>query len=272
MARVECVSDRDYVDRQYADPGNLGARRRLYQACRTNKYPWQSWVFDKLALRPGARVLELGCGAGDLWVQNLHRLPPGLDVTLSDISENMLAQAGRSLTEYAGAFDFRLIDAQSIPYPDETFDVLVANDMLHHVPDLPAAMTEISRVLKPSGRLYAAGTGAGHMKELTTLLTKFDPALAGWRALPAQAFSLESGFDLLSEHFTRVALYRYADSLLVTDAGMLMDYILSGRMQIETARLPALAELILQSFREHAGRLSIAMDTGLFEAGGKLAE
>jgi SAM-dependent methyltransferase len=269
---VEFASDRDFVERQYADPDNLGARRRLYQACRTNQYPWQRWVFDKLALQPGARVLELGCGAGDLWVQNLHRLPPGLQVTLSDISGAMLAQAERSLADYAGGFEFRLIDAQSVPYPDETFDLVIANDMLHHVADLPAALTEISRVLQPAGRVYAAASGAGHMKELTTLLTRFEPALAGWRLLPAQAFSLESGFDLLSEHFSRVALYRYSDTLLVTDAGMLMDYILSGRVQIETARLPALAELILQTFRERGGQLRIAMDTGLFEASGKLAE
>ncbi len=271
-AHVERVSDPAYVARQYANVANLEARRQFYQAFSTNKYPWQMWVFDKLLLVPRARVLELGCGAGDLWQQNLPRLPSDLQITLSDISEGMLAQAEQSLAGSGRAFDFRCIDAQSIPYPDETFDLLIANDMLHHVPDLGKAVTEISRVLKPAGRLYAAGTGSNHMKELTALLKRFDAGLAGWRVLPEQAFSLESGFDLLSEHFSRVALYRYPDALLVTDAGMLMDYILSGRVQIETARLPALAEIILQSFREHVGQLRITMDTGLFEASSKLAE
>ncbi len=272
MMQVERVSDPDYASRQSTDPANLVARRRLYQAFRTNKYPWHTWVFDKLALRADSRVLELGCGAGDLWQQNLLRVPPGLQVTLSDISEGMLAQAEQSLASSTQPFDFRLIDAQSIPYPDETFDLVIANDVLHQVPDLSAALTEISRVLKPTGRLYASGQGPNHMKELTALLTRFDPRLAGWRLLPAQAFSLDSGFDLLSEHFSRVALYRYADTLAVTDAGMLMDYILSGRIAVETGRLPALAELILQVFRENGGRLPIGIDTGLFEASGKLAE
>ncbi len=272
MAKVECASDPGYVSRQYADPAHLKVRSRFYQSFGTNKYPWQLWVFDKLALVPEARILELGCGTGDLWRQNLHRLPAGLAITLSDISEGMLAQAQETLVRSGCSFEFRLIDAQSIPYPDETFDLLIANDVLHHVPDLGKALTEISRVLKPGGRLYAAGTGRNHMKELTTLLTRFDPQLAAWRSLPPQAFSLESGFDVLSEHFSRVALYRYADSLLVTDKAMLMEYILSGRIDVEAERRAELTALIDQAFKDCGGQLRIVMDNGLFDARGKLQE
>ncbi len=272
MAKVESASDPAYVSRQYADAVHLSARSRFYEAFGTNKYPWQLWVFDKLAMVPSARILELGCGTGELWRQNLDRLPTGLHVTLSDISEGMLAQAEEQLPGNGHSFDFRLIDAQSIPYPDETFDVIIANDVLHHVPDLGKALTETSRALKPTGRLYAAGTGMNHMKELTALLARFDPGLAAWRSLPAQAFSLESGFDVLSEHFSRVALYRYPGLLLVTDEAMLMEYILSGRIQVEAERRPELALLIHEAFNESRGQLRIGMDNGLFEARGKLQE
>ncbi len=54
---------------------------------------------------------------------------------------------------------FKEIDAQSIPFEDETFDAVIANHMLYHVPDRPKAIAEIKRVLKPGGRLIATTIG-----------------------------------------------------------------------------------------------------------------
>lgn len=50
----------------------------------------------------------------------------------------------------------KIIDIQNIPYEDNSFDLVIANMMLYHVPDLPRALAEVGRVLKPEGKLYTA--------------------------------------------------------------------------------------------------------------------
>jgi len=71
---------------QYEDASNLNARVRLHAEFSTNKYGWCRWVFDQLQLPERCRVLEVGCGPGWLWKQNLRRIPAGWDITLSDFS------------------------------------------------------------------------------------------------------------------------------------------------------------------------------------------
>jgi ubiquinone/menaquinone biosynthesis C-methylase UbiE len=85
------------VESQYRDASNLNARIALHERFSTNAYGWQRWVFDQLELPPDARVLELGCGTGKLWVENRDRTPEGWDVTLTDASPGMLREARRNL-------------------------------------------------------------------------------------------------------------------------------------------------------------------------------
>ena len=55
---------------QYGTSANLAARIALHQRCSTNPYGLQRWVFDRLGLTPGQRVLEVACGTGSLWREN----------------------------------------------------------------------------------------------------------------------------------------------------------------------------------------------------------
>ena len=83
---------------------------------------------------------------------------------LSDFSEGMLEQTRKTLQEYEG-IDYQLIDVQKIPYADETFDVVIANMMLYHVPDLSKGLSEIRRVLKKGGKFYCATYGENGIME-----------------------------------------------------------------------------------------------------------
>ncbi len=75
---------------QYRDDSNLASRMSLHERFSTNPYGFQRWIFDRLDLAPDARVLELGCGTGVLWLKNRDRLPEGWNITLSDLSSGML--------------------------------------------------------------------------------------------------------------------------------------------------------------------------------------
>jgi arsenite methyltransferase len=102
-----------------------------------------------LALQAGERVLDVGSGPGFLAEEMLAEVGPDGAVHGVDPSESMLAIArGREAgVEYAQG------DALALPYGDETFDAVVATQVYEYVPDMPAALAEARRVLRPGGRL-----------------------------------------------------------------------------------------------------------------------
>lgn len=251
---------------QYRDATNLDARVGIHQRFSTNPYGWFRWVFDTLLKLPeNARILELACGNGLLWKENANRIPAGWKITLSDLSPGMLDAAWRNLVVTGRAFQFQEIDAQSIPFEDETFDAVVANHMLYHVPDRPGAIAEMKRVLKAGGRLIATTVGENHMKEMNGWLTRVSgDRLSGMSSLP---FLLENGGEQLEEFFSSVSLSRYQDSLEVTEVDPVIAYIRSGiaasdLLEHELARVRDDLEKELQE----NGRILISKDSGLFEA------
>ena len=110
-----------------------------------------------------------------MWKENANRIPPKWDITLSDLSSGMLDSAWRNLVVTGRNFKFKEIDAQKIPFEDETFDAVIANHMLYHVPDRPKAIAEIKRVLKPNGRLFATTIGKNHHREMANWILQVNP-------------------------------------------------------------------------------------------------
>jgi ubiquinone/menaquinone biosynthesis C-methylase UbiE len=258
------LTDRQYIEKQYKDSSNLGARINLHQCFSVNPYGWHPWVFDHFNLPSRCRILELGCGPGYLWLENLGRIPTGWEITLSDFSAGMLEETRRKLKKKP-PFQFKVIDAQSIPCKDAYFDAVIANHMLYHVPDRPAALAEIRRVLKPAGHFYAATNGERHMSEMAALLTKFDGQLASWGNKASSSFTLENGLAQLSRWFAEVKLYRYESSLEVTDVAPLVDYILSSRaQQILAGRQAAFSEFVAREMELQGDVFHITEDAGLF--------
>ena len=118
---------------QYENASNLKARIKIHELFSTNKEGWMNWFFDQLNLPNKISILELGCGDGSLWNKNFNRIPLDWDITLTDFSQGMLKDAKINLGDKASRFKFKLVDAQSIPFEDCNFDVVIANNMLYHV-------------------------------------------------------------------------------------------------------------------------------------------
>ena len=259
-------TDQEYLrNDQYRDASKLNARVELHRQFSTNPGGWFPWVFKLLETLPAvANVLELGCGPGYMWKECLDRIPEGWSITLSDLSDGMLDAAWRNLVVTGRAFKYEQIDAQSIPYPDETFDIVIANFMLYHVPDRQKALREIQRVLVPGGYFVAATSGRAHLNELNAWLKKASPD----KYIPFNnTFSLENGLEQLTPFFSSVEIERYENSLRVTEIEPLVAYISSttkARHIPESAFLEISQEI--EDILSLTGEIFITTDSGLFLA------
>jgi SAM-dependent methyltransferase len=114
--------------------------------------------FDRLGLRPGERVLDLGCGAGRHAFEMYRR---GADVVafdqdadeLSRVRDMFVAMAAAGEVPEGAEADVKEGDALALPFADDEFDRIVAAEILEHVPADIQALAELVRVLRPGGSI-----------------------------------------------------------------------------------------------------------------------
>ncbi|MBN1344023.1 MAG: class I SAM-dependent methyltransferase [Phycisphaerae bacterium] len=259
---------RDYVRAQYADAGKLQARIDLHRRFSTNKLGWYRWVFDQLDVRGRCRVLELGCGPGRLWRSNCERIPPGWRIVLTDFSPGMIPEARRNVRRCNRPFALAVGDVQDLPFREGEFDAVIANHMLYHAEDLERALSEIRRVLRAEGRLYAATNGHDNLKELREMVRQVAPGLPFGDNVYVKPFSLENGGRQLERHFSNVVRHDYENSLAVTEVEPLAAYVSStfgaesGFAPDQAAALRRLAAELIES----DGVMQLTLSTGLFVA------
>lgn len=261
------LTDQQYLTTdQYKDASNLDARAAIHQRFSTNPYGWFRWVFDALLKFPAnAKILELGSGNGLLWKENIDRIPAGWNIVLSDLSPGMLDAAWRNLVVTGRAFQFKEIDAQSIPFEAETFDAVIANHMLYHVPDRPKAIAEIKRVLKPGGHFIVTTVGENHMREMMEWYARVHVSKV-WESF-ANPFTLENGLEQLKLYFPNVTISHYEDNLEITEIEPIMAYICSGIRVSELVdeELTKLQHDLERELKEK-GKIFVSKDSGLFAA------
>ena len=259
------MNARELLREQYKDGSNLNARLTLHERFSTNRYGIFRWIFDRLKLPDTARVLELGTGTAQMWMQNADRVPRGWKIVLSDFSLGMLTESRSNLGSIERPFAMTQADAQALPFRDGIFDAVIANYMLYHVPDVPLAMREVRRVLASGGACYAATLGKEHLRELDAMVQRFFgvPRMSS----AASHFGLENGGDLMRTSFPKVDVLRYRDGLIVTEAQPLIDYVNSSRVRAKAAaeQVNALRQFI-ESELATRGSIPITKDAGMFIA------
>jgi len=113
------------------------------------------WQLGRLA--PGERVLDLGSGAGTDSLVAAQMVGEQGAVTGIDMTLQMLTKARTAAAEMnASNVEFVESEAERLPFPDESFDVVISNGVIDLVPDKDAVFAELSRVLVPGGRLQIA--------------------------------------------------------------------------------------------------------------------
>jgi len=273
------IQDAKYVvDKQYKSAENLRARIELHERFSTFKQDFHAWIFNQIKAPEGAKILELGCGSAALWTKNRERISSTWHLTLTDLSPGMVREAKEATKGIDATFNYEVVDAQTIPFEDASFDVVIANHMLYHVPKLDKAISEVRRVLKPGGHFYAATNGENHMRELDNLSRKHLDKwldLGDFKLLRGYAFRLEDGAESLAKQFSRVEKRVIPNNALeITEAEPLIAYILSTHsVQSSLTQLSQedLDSLLSELRKEIEGQLEqgaihVTKSTGLFVA------
>ncbi len=255
------------VQEQYSTGNNLNTRRSIHDKYSTNPMGFGNWIHQQYHFFDGCRILELGCGTGNAWVGKLTQIGNGSTLVLSDLSQGMVQEVKRRFSgDTKISFEqinFEQINIEDIPYDNDTFDFVIANMMLHHVPDLNKGLREVGRVLKAGGTFYGATFGEnGIQAYLTQTLSQY-----GIRIDINGVFTLQNGNGILKKYFNRVNKTEYIDSLEVTDTNDLLDYIYSMTSigDLEDVKRKELFQCF-EAKKDKNGILPIPKEYGMFIA------
>lgn len=243
---------------QYRDSSKLKARAGLHKYGRRDWYPWFA---GHAGFEADDKVLDIGCGTGWFWSQ----VPVGLDVTLGDQSEGMVAEALQRVQEWKRFLATGIVcDVCALPFEDGCFDKVMAMHMLYHAEDPRLGVQEIARVLRPGGVALISTNGVGNMRAMYQF---GHLAFGGSPTEPvAPIFGLEMAPEILSEHFDAVRFERFEDALVCTEPDGICAALTSFPPgdKANPDQLRRLRELVGVAISDGGGQIIIAKDVGVF--------
>ncbi|MGF0071271.1 class I SAM-dependent methyltransferase [Streptococcus orisratti] len=212
------------VIEQYQKHNNLDIRVELHKRYSKNKFGFNNWIFSNYQIAEDIKVLELGCGTGELWKNQLDVIDKMEQLIVTDFSSDMVEKT-KSVIGNRDNVEYKIMDIQNISFENETFDIVIANMLLHHVDDIDKALDEVNRVLKKGGIFYCATFGENGVVDYLASLFKNEIN----RELENKTFTLQNGKNYLIRYFNNVEKLIYDDELQVTNIDDLVQYIQSLR-------------------------------------------
>lgn len=231
MELIRLTSVENTLKIQYQNSNNINARMRLHKSYSKNTKGWFPWMYEQIPITDGKRVLEVGCGNGALWIENIERLPQEIEIVLSDSSSGITKELKRGLHKIPTSnghnpFTVRTFPIEKIPYEDASFDIVIANHMLFYCDDLEKAISEVQRVLKRGGTFVCSTYSANHMKEINNIVQEFDSRITLSGENLYEKFGLENGRQFLN-CFATIDVRMYEDELIVDQPDPIVEYVLS---------------------------------------------
>ena len=216
--------DQEYLRTvQYATGVKLDVRSYLHRTFATSEIPLPEFEAGLINWSGVTNVLECGCGTGRFWETDF--LPRTINITLSDLSPGMVEAAVVNAGSHGFVtVDGRVSDIQVLPFEKNSFDVVIANHMLYHVPDPDLGVAEIARVLRPDGVALIATNGYGHMRDINEAI---DEVFGGFEEGLYEIFGIDSGEARLREKFESVVWHAFNNDLIVDDPEAVVGYGLS---------------------------------------------
>lgn len=278
---MSVINDPNAVRRQYATDEHIRVRQAIHDKYTVPKIDFVEWALNCVHWRGDEAVLDVGCGNGSYFYPLQYR-------SLSEDIASRIAYFGLDLSSGMllkhPAYGQRPLfqgDAQALPFADHTFDVVMANHMMYHVPDIDRTIVEFRRILKPGGVLMVTTNSQQSMPELQVLMRRAIILLTRASGAQVQApmpasdlFALENGARNLARYFYAVMRNDLPSVLLFHDIDPVMAYLESTREMREPQLPPDVAwDDVMAIMRQqvthlinHLGELPINKQSGVLVA------
>lgn len=217
------VNKKYLKEEQYKSSKNLSARIVIHEKFRTNPESFYGWIFKHYEINKPVKILEVGCGTGEFWEENNSKLPSGSEVLMTDFSEGMIEKAKSKIN-----FDnikLEVADIENLPYPDDSFDIVLAHHVIYHAADKDKALSELKRVVKHDGFISITTNSEKHMLNVYTIAHSIDENFSMVRNI--DGFTEEDADGMLKNHFDNINKEVYEDMLEVDDLEFMLEYIKS---------------------------------------------
>ena len=195
-------------------------------------------------------------GTGITWKEHTNLLQDCKEVYFTDLFEGMIEEARANIGEHAN-IHYAVVNAEELPYEDERFDIVIANMMLYHIPNLDKALSEIRRVLKKNGIFYCATYGENGVESFINQMLNIQTERQ-------HTFTLQNGKDILEKCFSSVEKLEYEDKLLIRNRSDLVEYIQSFKEMNEWQNYSEDDLHRLISNYEKKGLIEIPKEYGMF--------
>lgn len=191
-----------------------------------NKYGGRdidAWMLDILKLKPGSKILDVGCGAGKQCFSYHTHLKGKADITGGDVSIELLAQAQKENQQRQTVIKFiELNFNQKFGLEDNSFDFLSCCFAIYYAENIPFTITEMHRVLKPGGRLFTSGPMPTNKQLFYDIIKE-----ATGKPIPPMPGSSRYGSEILSaikSTFSSVTVDIFENPLTFQSVEPFMDY------------------------------------------------
>ena len=263
--------DPEYLRKeQYKDGTKLSLRANLHERYSIAPVKWMDWVFEFIIKGGALDILEVGSGIGNLWNQPSNDLPKNSKLLLSDFSWGIIKDAKATILNKP--IQFASFDVQQLPLSGQSKDLIIANHMLYHLPDLNSSLSEISRVLRKDGTFICTSNGLNHMTEIATWVQEaLDPKkvkkdyLADWE-VAIEGFSVNNGESILNKFFLQVKYFPFEDKLVIDDPMAIVDYLASSSLYQINEKKQEIIFHHLEKLLERNNKLEVRKESGLFLA------
>jgi SAM-dependent methyltransferase len=214
---------------QYYNSESWRIRHDTHERYTFPRRSFVAWMMDLIPFRGDEKLLDAGCGPGRYYTY-LQQHQPNVRYYGLDYSEGMLAEHPAPERVVRG-------DMNAIPYPDNTFDIVMANHVMYLVGNIDAALDELTRVLKPGGILVMATSSQDSMPQFRELFRRAillvsPPGSTNDIHVPEtmhQRFALENGSRILARHFYAVVRHDLPSTLVFPEVDPIMSYLEATR-------------------------------------------